>query len=185
VSKVCEARFNHWAAAIAVALLSTLVLVSPTLAKAAGENAGGNSEASAACENGGYANWTDAAGNAFRNAGACVSYAAHGGTLTPVVVNPFSVSYRASGANGFVASLTGTGLQPSSAVDLILTWGGDPLFVGDVADPSGAITFEVSSVCASLGSPLTAVGAAGTVVGGVHTDYPLPLPSPAICPPPA
>jgi hypothetical protein len=185
VSKVSEARSNRWAAAIAIALLSTVILVSPTLANPAGEDAGGNSEASAACENGGYANWTDAAGNAFRNAGACVSHAAHGGALMPVVVNPFAVSYRASGANGFVATLTGTGLQPSTGVDLILTWGGEPLFVGDVADPSGAITFEVSSVCASLGSPLTAVAAAGTVVGGVHTEYSLPLPGAAICPSPA
>ncbi len=185
MSNVCEARSNRWTVAVAGALLSTLVLAAPVLAKPADGNAGGNSEASAACENGGYASWTDAAGNAFRNAGACVSYAAHGGTLMPVVVNPFSVSYRASGANGFVATLTGTGLQPSTGVDLILTWGGEPLFFGDVADPSGAITFEVSSVCASLGSPLTAVGAAGTVIGGVHTEYPLPLPGAAICPSPA
>ena len=52
------------------------------------------------------------AGNAFRNSGECVSYAAHGGTLMPVVVdpvNPFSVSYRASGTDGFFATVTGSG----------------------------------------------------------------------------
>ena len=52
------------------------------------------------------------AGNAFRNSGDCVSYAAHGGTLTPVVVdpvNPFSVAYRASGTDGFFATVTGSG----------------------------------------------------------------------------
>ena len=163
---VSEARSSRWVAAIAAALLSTLVLVSPTLARTDGGNAGGNSAASAACENGGYVNWTDADRNAFRNAGACVRYAAHGGTLVPVVVvvNPFSVRYTKSGADGFVATLTGTGLQPSTGVDLILTWGGDPSFFGDVADAGGAIAFAVSSVCTSLGSPLTAVGAAGTVV---------------------
>ena len=179
--KISEHRSDRWTVAIAIALLSTLVLAAPALADQG--NAGGNSDASAVCENGGYENWTDAAGNAFRNAGACVRYTARGGTLRPVVVvvSPFSVSYTKTGANGFVATLTGTGLEPSSGVDLILTWGGDPLFVGGVADTDGAITFPVSSVCFSLGSPLTAVGAAGTVVGGDHTEYPLELPGPAIC----
>ena len=77
------------AAALALALLVTLAIAAPALAKS-----GGNAEAAAACQEGGYLEWTDSAGNAFRNSGECVSYAAHGGTLTPVVVdpvNPFSV----------------------------------------------------------------------------------------------
>lgn len=173
----------RWAAAVSLALLSTLALAAPALAKPG--NAGGNSEAAAACEDGGYLDWTDAAGNAFRNAGACVSYAAHGGTLVPVVVNPFSVSYRSSGPSRFQATLTGTGLQPGSTVDLVLTWDTVTQFLGSEADISGEITFVVSGACTSLGSPLTAVGAAGTPVGGAHTEYALPLPDVSVCPPPA
>ena len=175
---VSNIRLSLRMAAIALALLSTLALAAPALA-----NRGGNAAASAACEDGGYADWTDAEGNAFRNAGACVSYAARGGQLMPVEINPFTVSYRASGANGFVATVAGTGLQPDTSADLMITWGGEPQFFGSVVGPSGAVTFDVASVCTSGGSPLTAVGAAGTPDGGEHTEYPLPLPS--ICPPPA
>ena len=111
----------HRTAAFTLALLFTLAIAAPALAKS------GNSAAAAACQDGGYVDWTDAAGNAFRNTGACVSYAAHGGTLVPVVVdpvNPFSVSYRPSGTSGFQATVTGSGLEPNSSVDLFLTWGG-------------------------------------------------------------
>ena len=121
----------HRTAAFALALLFTLAIAAPALAKS------GNSAAAAACQDGGYVDWTDAAGNAFRNTGACVSYAAHGGTLVPVVVdpvNPFSVSYRPSGTSGFQATVTGSGLEPNSSVDLFLTWGGTTLFIGDVAE---------------------------------------------------
>ena len=111
------------AAALGLALLVTLAIAAPALAKS-----GGNAEAAAACQEGGYLEWTDSAGNAFRNSGECVSYAAHGGTLTPVVVdpvNPFSASPTgASGTDGFLAAVTGSGLEPDSFVDLLLTWGG-------------------------------------------------------------
>ena len=167
-------------AAIALALLSTLALAAPTLAKP-----GGNSAASAACEDGGYLDVTDAAGNAFRNSGACVSYAAHGGTLVPVAVNPFSVSYSSSGPNRFQATLTGTGLQPGSTVDLVLTWGAVTQFLGSETDAGGEVTFVATGTCTSLGAPLTAVGATGTPVGGDHTEYQLPLPDASVCPPPA
>jgi hypothetical protein len=177
-----KTRLSHRTAAIALGLLATLALATPAFARPGG-NEGGNSAAAAACEDGGYADWTDAAGNAFPNEGACVSYAARGGMLKAVEVNPFSVSYRPSGADGFVATITGSGLAPFSGVDFILTWGGDPQFFDSIADASGEVTFDVSGACTSAGSPLTAVGAAGTPLGGEHTEYPLPLPD-AICPPP-
>ena len=171
----------HRTAAFALAVLFTLALAAPALAKS------GNSAAAAACQDGGYVDWTDAAGHDFRNTGACVSYAAHGGTLVPVVVdpvNPFSVSYRPSGSFGFQATVTGSGLEPDSSVDLFLTWGGTTLFIGDVADASGEIAFTASGVCTSLGSPLTEVAVAGTPAGGEQTEYPVPLPDASICPPP-
>jgi hypothetical protein len=169
-------------AVIALALLATLAIAAPALA-----TSGANAEAAAACQEEGFLDWTDADGNAFRNAGDCVSYAAHGGTLLPVVVdpvNPFSVSYRASGTNGFEATVTGSGLEPGSSVDLLLTWGGEPVPIGDVADASGDVTFTASGSCTSVGSPLTSVSVAGTPAGGEHTEFPVPLPDASICPPP-
>ena len=177
-------RLSRRTAAIALALLSSLVFAAPALADPGG-NASGNSEASAACGDGGYQDWTDAAGDPFRNAGACVSYAARGGTLLPIVVNPFSVAYGPSGTNGFRATVTGTGLQPESSVDFMLSWGSATLTIGYVADSSGGVTFVASGVCTSAGSPLTAVGVAGTPAGGDHTEYSLSPPDASICPPPA
>ena len=163
---------------IALALLFTAAFAAPALAES------GNSEAAAACQDGGYVDWTDAAGNAFRNTGACASYAAHGGALVPVVVdpvNPFTVAYRASGTDGFFATVTGLGLEPDSSVDLLLTWGGEPLPIGDVADASGNVTFTASGSCTSLGSPLTAVSVAGTPAGREHMEFSVPLPDASIC----
>jgi hypothetical protein len=174
------ARRCHLTLAVTLALLAALALAAPAAAKS-----GGNAAASAACEGDGYLEWTDSAGNAFRNAGACVSYAAHGGTLVAVVVSPFSISYDAAGTNGFRATLTGAGLQPDSSVDLVLTWGEDTIFVNEVADASGQVTLVASAVCVRAGSPLTAVGATGTPAGGVHAEYALPSPDATICPPPA
>jgi hypothetical protein len=178
-TKGAGGRFRRMAA-IAVALVATSAIAAPALAKS------DSSEAAAACQDGGYADWTDAAGNAFGNTGACVSYAAHGGTLVPVVVdpvNPFSVSYAPSGTSGFLATVTGSGLEPDSSVDLLLTWGGEPLPIGDVADSIGNVLFTASGSCTSLGSPLTAVSVAGTPAGGEHTEFPVSMPDASICPP--
>lgn len=45
---------------------------------------GGNSEAAKACQNGGYSSLLGSNGEAFKNAGQCVSYVAKGGVLQPV-----------------------------------------------------------------------------------------------------
>ena len=104
-------------AAIVLALLSIVILAAPALAAP-----GGNSAAAAACENGGYVNFTDTAGNTFRNVGACVSYAAHGGTLVPVAVGPITVVYSSGGPGVFNATVTGTGLAPTSPYELSWVW---------------------------------------------------------------
>jgi len=49
---------------------------------------GGNAGASAACKDGGYLTYTDADGEAFKNVGQCVKYAAQGNTLVPVGGGP-------------------------------------------------------------------------------------------------
>ncbi len=46
----------------------------------------GNSQAAQSCQGKGYLTFTDADGNAFRNAGQCTRFAAQGNTLVPVVV---------------------------------------------------------------------------------------------------
>lgn len=167
---------------ITLALLSTLALAAPVAAQPGGP--GGNSAAAAACEDGGFVNWTDESGNAFRNEGACASYAAHGGTLVAVVVSPFSVMYEAAGPNGFRATLTGTGLEPNSGVDLVVTRGDISQFIGDLADANGDVTLTASLVCVSGGASITAMGANGTPAGGEFTEYPLPVPDATVCPPP-
>jgi hypothetical protein len=179
MSSTRTTRATHPIAAIAVALLATIAIALPVAA-------GGNAAASAACEGAGYLDWTDAEGNAFRNAGACVSYAARGGTLVPVVVdvNPFSVVYSASGANGFEAAVTGTGLEPGSSVDVYLAWGDVPasMPIGDLADASGNASFFVTGACTSGGQALTEVTVVGIPAGGTQTEYPFPVPDGSICP---
>ena len=49
----------------------------------------GNSEAAKACQDGCYLSWTDTAGNALNNTGACTSYVANGGTLVPIEEEQF------------------------------------------------------------------------------------------------
>ena len=172
-------RRGHPMAAAALALVASVAMALPV-------TAGGNAEASAACEGMGYLDWTDADGNAFRNTGACVSYAARGGTLVPVVVevNPFSVVYRASGPNGFEAAVTGTGLQPQSSVDVYLAWGGVPatMPIGDLADASGNASFSVTGACTSGGAALTELIVVGVPAGGDQTEYPFPVPDASVCP---
>jgi hypothetical protein len=46
-----------------------------------GHGKGGNSAAAHACQHGGYKNFVRSDGTLFKNTGACVSYAAQGGTL--------------------------------------------------------------------------------------------------------
>jgi phosphoribosylformylglycinamidine (FGAM) synthase-like enzyme len=70
--------------ALVTLTLLTLSLSSVVIAKNGG-NQGGNSAASAACENSGYVNFADAHGNLFANEGACVKYAAHGGQLATIL----------------------------------------------------------------------------------------------------
>jgi Ca2+-binding RTX toxin-like protein len=137
------ARFTTRLIAIVCASLMLLgVLAVPAMA-APGGNAGG----SAACENGGYRNYTDANGNAFKNEGQCVKYAAKGNTLVPVVTEDPAVTRckQEAAAAGFDPSaftiITGTegdveALTPTAGPDLICGFGGtdvvDTLSADDV-----------------------------------------------------
>jgi hypothetical protein len=54
-------------------------VVAPAAAKS---KPGGNSNAAHLCQHGGWKHWVREDQTPFKNSGACVSYAAHGGTLT-------------------------------------------------------------------------------------------------------
>ena len=65
------------------AAVSLAVAVAPASAKPGKPpKAGGNSKAAHECHHGGWKNLRRADQTRFKNTGACVSYAAHGGTLT-------------------------------------------------------------------------------------------------------
>jgi len=143
---------------------------------------GGNSSAAAACRNGGHRNWTDADGNAFRNEGECVSYAARGGVLVPVATGPFSVSYSSIGSGVFRAVITGTGLEPSSMVRFSFVWPDRSVIAEFSIDASGNVTFTQDEQCRDAnGDPMTSLTATGMPAGGSQTDYPLPVPDASIC----
>lgn len=63
------------------ALALTVGVATATAGNGPGKGKGGNSAAAHACQHGGYKNFTRSDGTSFKNTGACVSYAAHGGTL--------------------------------------------------------------------------------------------------------
>jgi hypothetical protein len=66
---------------LCAALALTVGVATATAGHGHGKGKGGNSAAAHACHHGGYKNFTRLDGTTFRNTGACVSYAAHGGTL--------------------------------------------------------------------------------------------------------
>src|SRR6476646_8793660 len=66
---------------LCAALALTFGVATATAGNGHGKGKGGNSAAARACQHGGYKNFTRSDGTAFKNTGACVSYAAHGGTL--------------------------------------------------------------------------------------------------------
>ena len=76
-----KGRFVSAAALIVIALLFGATSV-------ARADQGGNSGAAHACQQGGYLSMVGLDGTTFDNVGACVSYAAHGGTFAEGVVIP-------------------------------------------------------------------------------------------------
>ena len=75
---------------VLAALLATFLLVSAPVAGAKKKPPGvhGNSAAAHRCQHGGYRSLVGANGTTFRNTGACVSFAAHGGTFATGIVIP-------------------------------------------------------------------------------------------------
>src|SRR6478752_1915564 len=73
-----------WKSRVGVlALTATMGIGLVGLASPAGAAPGGNSANAKACQNGGWKTLQTSTGGSFKNEGGCVSYAAHGGVLTP------------------------------------------------------------------------------------------------------
>jgi hypothetical protein len=81
-------------AALAVAVLVLAVVLAPVAGAkkkppgTPGGGNGGNSGAAHKCQHGGYLSLVGSDGTTFRNTGACVSFAAHGGTFATGLVIP-------------------------------------------------------------------------------------------------
>ena len=118
------ARFTTRRIAILCASLMLLSVLSvPAMAAP-----GGNAAASAACENGGYQNYTDANGNAFKNEGQCVKYAANGNALVPVVTEDPAVTRCKQEA-------VAAGFDPSAFTIIVGTENDDPSVWPTTAGP--------------------------------------------------
>lgn len=164
--------------AVMLALLTALVFAAPVLAKP-----GGNAAAAAACRHGGFVDYTDSAGHPFRNTGACVSHAAHGGALVPVAAGPFSVVYSASVPGAFRATLNGTGLESTSSVTFSFVWPARSVIITFNSDASGNIFLVHDEQCTDInGANMSSLTATGTPAGGAETTYTLPLPPASFCP---
>ena len=164
--------------AVMLALLTALVFSAPVLAKP-----GSNAAAAAACRHGGFVDYTDSAGNPFRNTGACVSHAAHGGALVPVAAGPFSVVYSGPVAGVFNATLNGTGLAATSSVTFSFVWPARSVIITFNSDASGSVSLVHGEQCTDVnGANMSSLTATGTPAGGVETTYTLPLPPASVCP---
>jgi hypothetical protein len=126
-------------------MLVAMAVMVPLFAVVAYAAAGGNAANAAKCEEGGYLDYTDDQGNAFKNEGQCTSYAAMGGQLVPVPTGPDISIDQAAG------TISCTGFTPNSTIAL-----------RGVLTPSSAF-FEVSI-------PTDATGAFTT--GGLDIDFP-------------
>lgn len=168
-------------AAVGLAMLLILAFAAPALAK----GPGGNSGASAACENGGYLNWTRHDGSTFKNEGDCTRYAAKGGTLTPAVISPITLTYYpyppdGPGEPSRWGVLIGYAVEPGGSFNITwLTLSGDwSVFMGLSPDPgqeTGLVTISTTE-CYIDGEPFTSAEAVVTAANGVQTTYDLPAP---------
>jgi hypothetical protein len=89
-----------------------LVVAGPAMAAS-----GGNSGNAKLCQHGGWQDWVRSDGTPFENTGDCVSYAAHGGTLTsPAEITGVSQLTCNAGAGTQLLGVTGTGFRPNTQI---------------------------------------------------------------------
>lgn len=115
--------------AVLAAALGVFALVSAPLAGAKKPPSGsdpGNSGAAHKCQKGGYRSLVGADGTTFRNVGACVSFAAHGGQFAKGLVIPAGKKATLSNAQFGDVLLPTAPLAPNTATNCP----GDPLAYG-------------------------------------------------------
>jgi hypothetical protein len=83
---------------------------------------GGNSGNAHQCQHGGWQHWVRSDGTPFENTGDCVSYAAHGGTLTaPAKITGVNQIACNAGAGVQALGVTGTGFRPNTRITFTVT----------------------------------------------------------------
>ena len=172
---------SFWRALIALVTFSLLAVSLTSVAMA--KPGSGNSEASAACEDGGHLDWTRADGTAFKNEGACVKYAAQGNAL--VGIPEFSISYRPNFSSFASYTFTWAGLEPNTT--LLLTWTsafGDVWFQGLSSNNTvGAGSTTGIANCFTFIGGYGSAAVTATPAGGTSQVYPLALPDATACNP--
>ena len=130
-------RFTRLFTVFVLTLTILGVLAAPTLAKPGD----GNAAASTACADGGYLDYTDANGAAFKNEGQCTSYAAQGNRLVPVLTPCEQAASDAGFTNlaAFATIFAGNDgndiFTPTGGADLFCGFGGqDTVYNLDVGD---------------------------------------------------
>ena len=103
------------------------------LASSAGAASGGNSADAALCDNGGWQNYTRSDNSLFKNEGACVSYAAHGGTLKPATTPDTTTG---------LGVFHGETLN-SQVAELPIITGQGCIHVGNILVPSPYVAYQV------------------------------------------
>ena len=151
----------------AVLVLSLTVLgmlAAPTLAAP-----GGNSAASAACTNGGYANYTRQDGSTFKNEGQCTKYEAQGNAL---VLTPVARCKQEAAAAGITDTSGYTIIAGSDGDDYSFTLTAGPdLICGFGGEEDYVETLDAGDVFLG-GAGSDGVGYVyGTFLGGDGDDW--------------
>ena len=100
---------------VLAALTMSLSIAAAAVAGGGHGNKGGNSATAKLCQHGGWQRLHRADGGSFKNAGACVSYAAHGGTLSAFELSQGTCP-AGSPADAVCIFLFAVGLQPGSGL---------------------------------------------------------------------
>jgi hypothetical protein len=130
-------------------LAITAIVVGVPVAGSAGAAPGGNSANAKRCQHNGYQSWVRADQTPFVNVGDCVSYAAHGGTLTP---RPPARTWDCS-------------ISPKPGLETVLLSGS-----GDLADPpttADRYTYAALGTASFTGTVPNGPSSAGTLRWGL------------------
>src|SRR2546425_2227276 len=156
--------FVRNSSAFGALLLAFAMLALVSDVSAAPADSPGNSANAKACQKGGWQLFQTSDGQTFGTESECTSYGAHGGALVArsLVFSPTVGSCISPGCWG---QFTGSGLEPSSAVNLHYTFDGTPItWLVRYADSNG----DVSSTGPGGWAPDEGIFACGGVISNVY-----------------